>query len=102
MRGGPGMRGGPPPGWNGRGRGGMPPGSPKMGRGGPPPPGYGQDRSYQGGPGSRGQSPAPYGNIPRGVSPAGMRGDAGMIGQAVEMDERSGLPSPTRADGPSE
>jgi hypothetical protein len=102
MRGGPGMRGGPPPGWNGRGRGGMSPGNQSMGRGGPSPPGYGQDRFYQGGPGSRNQSPAPYGNVPRGMSPAGMLGDPGSIGQAVEMDDRSGLPSPSRPDGPPE
>jgi hypothetical protein len=102
MRGGPGMRGGPPPGWNGRGRGGMPPGGPMTGRGGLAPPGYGQDRSYLGGPGSRNQSPLPYGDAPRGMSPAGMRGDPANIGQAVEMDDRTGLPSPTRPDGPPE
>lgn len=101
MRGGPSnMRGGPPPGWNGRGRGmgppgpGMLPGGAMMGRGGPPPPGYQQERYFAGGPGgppgpgSRDQSPAPYtGGPPR------MQMDG--IGQAVELDERNGLPSPT-------
>lgn len=86
MRGGPqGMRGPPPPGY-GRGRGGMPPGA-MMGRGGYPPP-----RGGYGG----------YGMPPRGPP---MMDDRGPIGQAVELDERTGLPSPSQSrpsSGPRE
>ncbi|KAF1983808.1 pali-domain-containing protein [Aulographum hederae CBS 113979] len=92
-RGGPqGMRGPPPPGWNGGpGRGGPPPpgwqgngrGGAMMGRGqrGPPP---GYDNGYYDGPGAQGrrdQSPGPY----------GMEGQNGQIGQAIEMDSRNGM-----------
>jgi hypothetical protein len=101
MRGGPGgMRGPQPPGWNGRGRGmgppggyGGPPGGAMMGRGGPPPPGYGQDRYMGGTPPEREQSP--YGMPPRRMSANGMHNNAS-IGQAVELDDRNGMPSPTR------
>lgn len=85
-----GMRGPPPPGWNGNGRGGRPPhgvpmhGGPPMGRGGPPP-GYNNNNIYgQGGPPPRETSP--YGN--RGPSPPGPM----PIGQAIEMDNRTGTP----------
>jgi uncharacterized membrane protein len=86
MRGGPqGMRGPPPPGY-GRGRGGMPPGA-MMGRGGYPPP-----RGGYGG----------YGMPSRGPP---MMDNQGPIGQAVELDERTGLPSPSQSrpnSGPRE
>lgn len=107
MRGGPGgMRGPPPPGWNGNGRGrgmgppggyGGPPGGAMMGRGGPAPPGYGQDQYNRGPPPERNQSP--YGMPPRNMSVNGMHNDAA-IGQAVELDDRNGLPSPTRHEMP--
>jgi len=91
MRGGPpGMRGPPPPGWNGRGRGGMSPGM--MGRGGYPPP--------RGGYGGYGPPPGP---MPGRGRPS--MEDPGMIGQAVEMDERVGIPSPSQSrpnSGPRE
>ncbi|KAF2435677.1 pali-domain-containing protein [Tothia fuscella] len=109
-RGGPQMRGapsnmrGPSPGWNGngRGRGGpmMAPG-PMMGRGGGPPPVYGQERRFSGGGGSRNQSPMAY-SMPRGMSPGGQREDPHSIGQAVELDEHSGIPSPTRQEMPAD
>lgn len=89
MRGGPqGMRGPPPPGWGGRGRG-MPPGG-MMGRGGYPP---GPPRGgYYGGPG---------GGAPDRMMMMGGRGppmdSAGPIGQAVELDEQNGLPSPSQS-----
>ena len=82
-----GMRGPPPPGWNGNGRGGRPPQGvplqgPPMGRGAPP--GY-NNNNYHG----QGPPPAreisPYGN--KGPSPAPMP-----IGQAIEMDNRTGTP----------
>ncbi|TID17149.1 pali-domain-containing protein [Venturia nashicola] len=110
MRGGPGgMRGPPPPGWNGngRGRGGMgppggyggPPGGAMMGRGGPAPPGYGQEQYMRGPTPERNQSP--YGQPPRNMSANDMHNDMG-IGQAVELDERNGLPSPTRHEMPAD
>jgi hypothetical protein len=87
-----GMRGPPPPGWNGNGRGmrqGPGPGpmpGPGLGRGAPPP-GYNNDYYVQG-PSSR-REPSPYGD--RGVSPpAPMQPLA--IGQAIEMDYRNGSP----------
>jgi len=97
-RGGYGPRGGfrggpPPPGWNGRGRGGY--GPPGMGPGprGPPPPGYGADPYYgpQGGmaPVDRQRSqPMQDQFVARGPSP----GNDLAIGQAIEMDERTGSP----------
>ena len=75
---------GPPGGFNGRGRGGYGPPPPgMMGRGGPqrpmPPPGYGAD---------------PYYNAPRSAPPPMenqfVAGPAAPIGQAIEMDERTG------------
>lgn len=90
-RGGPrgGYRGGfrgnqPPPGWNGRGRGGgYGPGPAR------PPPGYGADPYYppQGGmaPVERQRSPQDQ-FVARGPSPGGDLA----IGQAIEMDERTG------------
>ena len=93
-RGGYGPRGGyrgnaPPPGWSGRGRGGYrnPP-SGMTGRGGAPrptpPPGYTNDFYYNP-TGRRGSSPPRYdGHVP----------DPGIpIGQAIEMDERTGSPA---------
>lgn len=82
-----GMRGPPPPGWNGNGRGGRPPQGvpmqgPPMGRGAPPP---GYNNNYYGqGPPPRETSP--YGN--RGPPPPGPM----PIGQAIEMDNRTGTP----------
>ncbi|KAF1947311.1 pali-domain-containing protein [Clathrospora elynae] len=87
-----GMRGPPPPGWNGNGRGGRPPNGvpmqgPPMGRGAPPP-GYNNNNFYgQGMPPPREQSP--YGN--RGPSPPGPMPPM-PIGQAIEMDNRTGTP----------
>lgn len=79
-----GMRGPPPPGWNGNGRGMRPPpggpNGPGPGRGAPPP-GY---NNYAGGPPPREGSP--YDN--RGPSPLGPM----PIGQAIEMDNRTGTP----------
>lgn len=88
-RGGPqGMRGPPPPGWNGPQGRGMGPGpgpgpmaGPMMGRGQRgPPPGYSND-------------PLP----PPGVGPFPRRNgspeDGEIIGQAIEMDERTGSPA---------
>jgi hypothetical protein len=97
-RGGYGPRGGfrggpPPPGWNGRGRGGYgPPGAgPRPAPPPPPPPGYGADPYYgpQGGmaPVERQRSP-PDQFVARGPSPGGDLA----IGQAIEMDERTGSP----------
>jgi hypothetical protein len=85
-----GFRGGPPPpGWNGRGRGGYGPGGP--GPRGPPPPNYAADPYYgpQGGmaPVERQRSPQDQ-FVARGPSP----GDSLGIGQAIEMDERTGSP----------
>jgi hypothetical protein len=105
MRGGPGgMRGPPPPGWNTRGRGMGPPGgyggplgSAMMGRGGPPPPGYGHDQYMRGPAPERNQSP--YGMPPRGMPMNGLQNDA-LIGQAVELDDRNGMASPTRHETP--
>lgn len=95
-RGGYGPRGGfrggpPPPGWNGRGRGGYGPQGP--GPRGPPPPGYGADPYYgpQGGlaPVERQRSnPMQDQFVGRGPSPSGSQ----TIGQAIEMDERTGSP----------
>ncbi|PPJ50514.1 hypothetical protein CBER1_07731 [Cercospora berteroae] len=75
----------PPPGFNGRGRGYGPPPPGMMGRGGPPrpmpPPGYGAD---------------PYYGAPRNTPPPAPLDDqsvAGPIGQAIEMDERTGSPA---------
>ncbi|RYO03335.1 hypothetical protein AA0119_g4718 [Alternaria tenuissima] len=85
-----GMRGPPPPGWNGGGRGGRPPngppmqGQPPMGRGAPPP-GYNNNNFYNQGPPPREQSP--YGRAP----PPG-QGPPLPIGQAIEMDNRTGTP----------
>nr|POE48371.1 ph-response regulator protein pali/prr-5 [Quercus suber] len=106
MRGGPGPRGGyrgqgPPPGWSARGRGGPPGGI--AGRGGMPrpgpPPGYG---SY----GSQTRSgPSPTMDH-RGLAMPLAQDEfiAGpMIGQAIEMDERTGAspaPEPQRAAQP--
>lgn len=78
-----GGHGPPPPGFNGRGRGGYGPPPGMMGRGGParpmPPPGYGAD---------------PYNNPPRNAPPPMddqfVAGPAMPIGQAIEMDERTG------------
>jgi len=97
MRGGPqGMRGPPPPGWNGRGRG-MPPGA-MMGRGG-----------YSPGPPRGAYYGAPGGGAPDRMMRMGGRGppmDAeGPVGQAVELDERNGMPSPSQSrpnSGPRE
>ncbi|KAJ4374242.1 hypothetical protein N0V83_002983 [Neocucurbitaria cava] len=82
-----GMRGPPPPGWNGNGRGGRAPNGvpmqgPPMGRGAPPP-------GYNGGYSNQGPPPrelSPYGN--RGPPPPGPM----PIGQAIEMDNRTGTP----------
>jgi hypothetical protein len=88
-----GMRGPPPPGWNGGGRGGRPPngppmqGQPPMGRGAPPP-GYNNNNFYSQGPPLREQSP--YGRAP----PPG-QGPPLPIGQAIEMDNRTGAPPTT-------
>ncbi|KAF2176184.1 pali-domain-containing protein [Zopfia rhizophila CBS 207.26] len=83
-----GMRGPPPPGWNGNGRGEMGPG-PMLSRGqGGPPPGYNND-FYGPGPPPR-REPSPYG--PRGISPPAPMQPAIPIGQAIEMDARSGTP----------
>lgn len=71
-----GMRGPPPPGWNGGGRGG--PGT--MGGRGPPPPGYNNDIYGQG------AAPGPYNA--RGPSPATQQRVP--IGQAIEMNARNG------------
>jgi hypothetical protein len=83
-----GMRGPPPPGWNGNGRGMRPPqGVPMNGPGpgrGAPPPGYNNNYYSQGGPPPREISP--YGN--RGPPPPGPL----PIGQAIEMDNRTGTP----------
>ncbi|EDU49948.1 pH-response regulator protein palI/RIM9 [Pyrenophora tritici-repentis Pt-1C-BFP] len=86
-----GMRGPPPPGWNGGGRGGRPPNGPPMqgppmGRGAPPP-GYNNSNFYNQGPPPRDQSP--YGRGPPPGPPGQMPQD---IGQAIEMDNRSGAP----------
>ncbi|SMR64527.1 unnamed protein product [Zymoseptoria tritici ST99CH_3D1] len=92
-----GFRGGPPPpGWNGRGRGyGPPPGM--IGRGGMPrqgpPPGYASD-PYYGNP--RGPPPG----MPQPPPPAHDQYAPMGIGQAIEMDERTGnatLPQPAYA-----
>ncbi len=77
-----GMRGPPPPGWVGNGRGGRPPQGVPMGRG-PPPPGYNNNYYNQGPPPPRETSP--YEN--RGTSPPAPV----PIGQAIEMDNRSGI-----------
>jgi hypothetical protein len=93
MRGGPGMRGGYRP----RGGPNMGPPGPMMGRGGPPPPGYGQQDRYYEQPGQRGISPS-YDQGQRGMSPAGLGRQNSppqmAIGQALEMDEHNGVPSP--------
>lgn len=88
-----GFRGGPPPpGWNGRGRGGYgpPPPGMMMGRGGGPrpgpPPGYGSDHSY----GSRDQYSSAPSRSPREQHDQFIAGP--FIGQAIEMDERTGSP----------
>ncbi|KAF1838587.1 pali-domain-containing protein [Decorospora gaudefroyi] len=79
-----GMRGPPPPGWNGNGRGGRLPNNgvpmqgPPMGRGGPPP-GYNNNNFYNQPPSNRG--PPPPGSMA-----------AMPIGQAIEMDNRTGTP----------
>jgi hypothetical protein len=100
-RGGYGPRGGfrggpPPPGWNGRGRGGYGPPGAGPGPRGPPPPGYGADPYYgpQSGmaPVDRQRSPPLQDQfVARGPSP----GDDLAIGQAIEMDERTGSPPGT-------
>nr|POE90059.1 ph-response regulator protein pali/rim9 [Quercus suber] len=107
-RGGPGPRGGyrgqgPPPGWNGRGRGGVAPGG-MGGRGGMqrpgPPPGYGSYGSSRSGP----PPPPPPAHIDYGAPHAQDEFVAGsMIGQAIEMDERTGAspaPDPQRSVQP--
>jgi hypothetical protein len=92
-----GMRGGgpPPPGWNGNGRGMRGPG-PMPGPGpvarGAPPPGYNNDPYAQGyaqGPPLR-NDPSPYGN--RNVPPPHDLQPPMPIGQAIEMDARTGTP----------
>lgn len=85
-----GMRGPPPPGWNGGGRGGRPPQGvpmqgPPMGRGAPPP-GYNHNNYYN-------QSiPPPREQSPYGRSPPPGPSDPMPIGQAIEMDNRTGTP----------
>lgn len=119
-RGGYGPRGGfrggpPPPGWNGRGRGGYGHPGMMMGRGGGPrpgpPPGYAGNQSYgapprdpySAGPARDPYGPAPprdpYGTAPSrdpyGTAPPRDQDQfvAGpFIGQAIEMDERTGSP----------
>ncbi|KAH5437242.1 hypothetical protein HBI32_024140 [Parastagonospora nodorum] len=86
-----GMRGPPPPGWNGGGRGmrppqGVPMNGPGPGRGGPPP-GY-NNNNYGPGPGGPPREVSPYGN--RGPPPTGPLPIP--IGQAIEMDNRTGTP----------
>lgn len=86
-----GMRGPPPPGWNGNGRGVRPPpglGQGPMTRGAPP--GYNSDFYGQGPPPQRRD---PYG--PRDVSPPAPRQPL-PIGQAIEMDARTGTPPATQ------
>lgn len=84
-----GMRGPPPPGWNGGGRGGRGgpmQGPPPNGRGAPPPGynNYNNNNLYgQGMPPTREQSPYRRGPPPPGPMP---------IGQAIEMDNRTGTP----------
>lgn len=95
-RGGPqGMRGPPPPGWQGppsMGRGVAPStmamaGAPMMGRGQQgPPPGYGASYGYENDMPPPGLPPFSRSN----GSPAPM--DDAAIGQAIEMDERTGSP----------
>ncbi|CAK3777757.1 pH-response regulator palI RIM9 [Lecanosticta acicola] len=101
-RGGRGGYGPPPPGFNGRGRGyGPPPGmmgrAGPMPRAGPPPgpPGYDLDPYYAG---ATRNGPAPQMNHP--PPPSDAQFLAGTIGQAIEMDERTGSPqvSPTHQD----
>ena len=88
-----GFRGGPPPpGWNGRGRGGYGPPPPGMRAPRPaPPPGYSNaDLGYYdnaNSPGAR-SGPSPIMNQPPQDAYAGP-----MIGQAIEMDERTGSPA---------
>lgn len=93
-----GMRGPPPPGWNGNGRGmragpgpgpgpGLMPGPGPMGRGAPPP-GYNNDYYVQGVPPRREVSPY----APRGTSPPAPLQPPMPIGQAIEMDSRTGTP----------
>ncbi|KAF2857008.1 pali-domain-containing protein [Plenodomus tracheiphilus IPT5] len=80
-----GMRGPPPPGWNGGGRGGRGgpmQGPPPNGRGAPPP-GYSNNFYGQSMPPPREQSPYGRGPPPPGPMP---------IGQAIEMDHRTGTP----------
>lgn len=85
-----GMRGPPPPGWNG-GRGGRPPNGvpmqgPPMGRG-VPPPGYNNNNNNFYGQGPPSREPSPYGSrAPPGPMPPMP------IGQAIEMDNRTGTP----------
>jgi hypothetical protein len=85
-----GMRGPPPPGWNGNGRGMRPPqGMPMMGPGpgrGGPPPGYNNNNNFYGRGGPPPRELSPYGN--RGPPPPGPL----PIGQAIEMDNRTGTP----------
>ena len=90
------MRGGPPPGWNGPRGGGM-----MMGRGpsGPAPPSYDNDiDNYYSGDADYMPPPMVMGGsrstTPRGASPAPP--PDGPIGQAIEMDERHGISSPTQ------
>jgi hypothetical protein len=99
-----GMRGPPPPGWNGNGRGmrpppGMPMNGPGPGPGrGAPPPGY--DNAYyaqDGPPPPRDQSP--YGN--RGLPPPGPAPMGMSIGQAIEMDNRTGTPPVNNNNSPN-
>ncbi len=105
LRGGPqGMRGPPPPGWdgNGRGMGGMGPGPAAgmaagalMGRGQRgPPPGYGNN--YRGGPMQSGREPSP-GPYEPGYGPPVQQmaqvPEQPPIGQAVPLDARNGSPA---------
>ena len=108
-RGGYGPRGGfrggpPPPGWNARGRGGYgPQGGMGPGPRGPPPPGYGGDQYYGGprGPPPMDRQPSPAAMpgpdqfVARGPSP----GSDLAIGQAIEMDERTGSAPEVQSPG---
>lgn len=99
-------QGGPPPGWRGRGGPGYgpPPGMMRGGMGpgprGPPPPGYGgpyNDSQYAG---ARG-SPSPQMEAQGPPPPMHDEFVAGPIGQAIEMDERTGSPPAAPPMSPS-
>lgn len=103
-----GFRGGPPPpGWNGNGRGrggygGPPPqGMMRGGMRGPPPPGYVNNQPYGGPPRDQYGNPPPRGQYssppPREQQDQFVAGP--FIGQAIEMDERTGAaPQPPYAN----